>query len=82
MNVETVDLSTSNTILTSIADRIYDSPVKRELHNYWQRALSEKNPVFEYIKFKGFTTVSSGGDAHLIASYDKRLPGLGFIGFF
>lgn len=48
----------------------------------WEKHLQVKNPLWDYVTAKAFSVSSRKGSAHVMAMLDKRLPGLGLVGYF
>jgi hypothetical protein len=82
MTSEPVDVATSLQLLDRISMRHYSPDELVELRSYWARSLSVDNPVTDFVERQGFAISKGEEEAHLIASVDRRIPELGFIGFF
>jgi ribosomal protein S18 acetylase RimI-like enzyme len=48
----------------------------------WEKDLRKNNPLWKYVEAKNFTLNNKHGSAHVLAMVDKRLPGIGLVGYF
>ncbi len=82
MKILKIDLPESLSILTTLGKKLYSAKTYQEKLSYWQQALSPNNPYWHYGEAQGFLLDAPSGQIHVIASCDKRLPGIGFLGFY
>jgi hypothetical protein len=82
MNCKTITLDESLSILKELGVKLYSKEVAQERLQYWEYALSKNNPYWNYGEAQGFVLDTSEAKSHIIASHDKRLAGIGFLGFY
>jgi len=80
--IKNIESHQSLEILKTLTVASYDDNQFKEKRDYWEKALAKENPAFDYVRVQGFSSSEYGGTGHLIASKDKRIPELGFIGFY
>lgn len=66
-------------LLQNIGQEVYTESIYTGLQQYWVKALSPDNPLWQFVESKAFTVDSS---AHLLAMQDNRNKQIGFIGFY
>ncbi len=69
-------------LMESIAKSIYEDRSKDYALQIWRRGLSSKNPSWKYIDFKVHSSDAGKERAHVLSMIDKRLPAIGFVGYF
>lgn len=79
---DSINANESIAQLTEIVNKTHNILYKDLVIEKWKKHLNEKNPIWNYLDVKKSFIKKSGNSAHSIAFIDKRLPSIGFIGFF
>lgn len=82
MNTPPRFLSSSRSLLESIADSTYNEQIRPIALKVWQQQLQPDNPLWRYLTVKRFVVDTPESTAHVFAMIDERLPHLGLVGFF
>lgn len=72
----------SKALLRAIAEASYNDTIRPVAQEAWDKQLTANNPQWKYIKLKVFSAEKEHNKAHAIAMTDKRLPGIGLVGYF
>jgi GNAT superfamily N-acetyltransferase len=75
-------LSSSRSLLESIADSTYNVQIRPIAIKGWQQQLQPDNPLWRHLTVKRFIVDTPESKAHVFAMIDERLPHLGLVGFF
>jgi hypothetical protein len=75
-------LKSSLALLTEITNKTHNDQIRPIANSIWQKQLNNKNPLWKNVTAKAFALNNSRHSAHVIAILDKRLPGIGLVGFF
>lgn len=68
--------------LNSITNQAFNNNIRQVALETWQKHLSIDNPQWKFINVKPFYISGKDGSAHVMAMVDKRLPGIGIVGYF
>lgn len=80
--VSAQQLKQSRLLLTRITNLTHTKQTATVANRVWLRHLQPKNPLWQHVSTKIFTVDDHTGTAHVIALIDKRLPGIGLVGYF
>lgn len=75
-------LQASRALLTRITNQTHTQQTAPIANALWQRHLQPENPLWQHVSAKIFTIDDKAGTAHVMAIIDKRLPGMGLVGYF
>jgi hypothetical protein len=75
-------LNESREQLLSITEEAYNEPIRLVARKAWERQVRSDNPQWQYLTSKAFYLDDTTGRAHVLAMVDKRLPGIGLVGYF
>jgi GNAT superfamily N-acetyltransferase len=68
--------------LLAITSKTHNEQILPIANSIWQKHFQEENPLWRHIVAQPFYIHNNTGEAHVMAIYDKRLPGIGMVGFF
>jgi hypothetical protein len=68
--------------LIEITDKTHNKQISPVANSIWRKHLQADNPLWRRIATQRFSIHNQAGSAHVMAIYDKRLPGIGMVGFF
>lgn len=75
-------LKSSLVQLIEITEKTHNEQILPIANSIWRKHLQTENPLWRHITAQPFTINDRGAAAHVMAIVDKRLPGIGIIGFF
>lgn len=78
----TLFLNSSLKQLQALTRATYNSQTAPVASALWSKHLQPDNPLWGYVTAKPFSAKTGSGSAHVMAITDKRLPGLGLVGYF
>lgn len=76
------DYANSRKFLDEITAEAYNDKIREPALKLWAKHLDPTNPQWKYVSFKPFSVETKDGKAHVAAMTDKRLPGIGIVGYF
>ena len=69
--------------LLTLTERSHPPPITGPAEAIWRHHLRTDNPLWQRVVARPFAVTGPGGPrAHVLAVVDRRLPGLGLVGFF
>jgi GNAT superfamily N-acetyltransferase len=75
-------LDSSLNQLIEITEQSHNKQIMPVAKSIWQKHLQEDNPLWQFVAAQSFSVDGKNGSAHVMAMVDKRLPGIGLVGFF
>lgn len=82
MSISRAALKTSLENLNAITNEAYNDQIRPVALRLWKKHLQPENPQWKFITAKPFIIKDKNGSAHVMAMLDKRLPGIGIVGYF
>lgn len=73
---------TSLNQLLEITSRSHNDHIRPVADSIWRKHLDPENPLWKYVEARSFTAAAKNHQAHVLAMTDRRLPGIGLVGFF
>lgn len=75
-------LDSSLAQLMAITEKTHNEQILPVAKAIWEKHLKSENPLWEHIIAQPFKINGREGSAYVMAMVDKRLPGIGLVGFF
>ncbi len=75
-------LPESRKLLNELTTATFNAQTATIANAIWEKHLQPDNPLWNYISSKPFLIKTKAGSAHVIAMVDKRLSGMGLLGYF